>query len=108
TSFEDSPGRLNILDAHGVRVIVDYAHNPAAITALGRMIERMRRGSMRTFGMVSIPGDRRDCDLIEMGVLAAGIFDEIMFREAPDGRGRPAGSINALMSQGALSAGMPS
>lgn len=107
TSFEDSPGRLNILEAHGVRVIVDYAHNPAALTALGRMIARLRTDGGRVFGMVSIPGDRRDCDLIEMGVLAAGIFDQIMFREAPDGRGRPAGSINALMSQGALSAGMP-
>jgi cyanophycin synthetase len=106
TSFEDSPGRLNILDAHGVRIIVDYAHNPAALTALGRLIEKLRPQGGRVFGMVSIPGDRRDCDLIEMGVLAAGIFDQIMFREAPDGRGRTAGSINALMSQGALSAGM--
>lgn len=106
TSFEDSPGRLNIVDAHGVRVIVDYAHNPAALTALGRLIDHMRPDAGRTFGMVSIPGDRRDCDLIEMGALAARIFDEIMFREAPDGRGRPSGSINALMSEGALSAGM--
>jgi cyanophycin synthetase len=107
TSFEESPGRLNILDAHGVRVIVDYAHNPAALIALGRLVERLRTDTGRSFGMVSIPGDRRDCDLIEMGVLASGIFDEIMFREAPDGRGRPAGSINALMSEGALSAGKP-
>jgi len=106
SSFEDSPGRLNILDAHGVRVIVDYAHNPAALTALGRLVAKLRKTGGRVFGMVSIPGDRRDCDLIEMGVLAAGIFDQIMFREAPDGRGRTAGSINALMSQGALSTGM--
>lgn len=41
-----------------------------------------------------------------MGSLAARIFDEIMFREAPDGRGRPAGTINALMSEGAIAAGM--
>ena len=106
TSFADSPGRLNILEAHGVCVIVDYAHNPAALTALGRLIDRLRSDGGRVFGMVSIPGDRRDCDLLEMGVLAAGIFDEIMFREAPDGRGRPAGTINALMSQGALSTGI--
>jgi cyanophycin synthetase len=106
SSFEDSPGRLNILDAHGVRIIVDYAHNPAALTALGRLVAKLRKPGGRVFGMVSIPGDRRDCDLIEMGVLAAGIFDQIMFREAPDGRGRTAGSINALMSQGALSTGM--
>ena len=106
TSYADSPGRLNILEAHGVCIIIDYAHNPAALAALGRLIERFRTDGGRVFGMVRIPGDRRDCDLLEMGVLAAGIFDEIMFREAPDGRGRPAGSINALMSQGALSTGI--
>lgn len=106
TSFEDSPGRLNVHDGHGFRVIVDYAHNPAAITALGKLIDTMRPSCGRVYGMVSIPGDRRDDDLIEMGRLAACIFDEIMFREAPDGRGRAAGSINALMSQGAISAGI--
>jgi cyanophycin synthetase len=107
TSFADSPGRLNIHDTHGVRVIVDYAHNAAAIGALGALIDRIRPQHGRVFGMVSIPGDRRDDDLIEMGRLAAGIFDEIMFREAPDGRGRPPGSINALMTRGALAAGLP-
>ena len=105
TSFEDSPGRLNILDAHGIRIIVDYAHNPAALTALGRLIDRLRVEGSRAFGMVSIPGDRRDQDLLAMGALASAIFDEIMFREAPDGRGRPAGSINALMVEGAIAAG---
>ncbi|HEX8419228.1 MAG TPA: cyanophycin synthetase [Sphingomonas sp.] len=107
TSFADSPGRLNIHDDHGFRVIVDYAHNPAAITALGRLIDAMRPHHGRVYGMVSIPGDRRDDDLMEMGRLAASIFDEVMFREAPDGRGRPAGSINALMSEGAMAAGLP-
>jgi cyanophycin synthetase len=105
TSFEDSPGRLNILDAHGIRIIVDYAHNPAALAALGRLVDHLRRPGARAFGMVSIPGDRRDQDLIEMGALASDIFDEIMFREAPDGRGRPVGSINALMTEGAIAAG---
>jgi cyanophycin synthetase len=105
TSFEDSPGRLNVHDAHYRRIIVDYAHNPAALTALGDLISKMRPHHGRVFGMVSIPGDRRDEDLREMGRLAATIFDEIMFREAPDGRGRAAGSINALMSEGAIAAG---
>ncbi|WP_375427537.1 cyanophycin synthetase [uncultured Sphingomonas sp.] len=106
SSFEDSPGRLNVHDAaHGVRVIVDYAHNEAAVTALGRLIDTMRPDHGRVYGVVSIPGDRRDEDLLRMGELAAGIFDEVMFREAPDGRGRPAGSINALMTEGALRTG---
>jgi cyanophycin synthetase len=106
SSFEDSPGRLNVHDTHGRRVIVDYAHNPAALTALGSLVAAMRPKHGRVFGMVSIPGDRRDNDLREMGRLAAGIFDEIMFREAPDGRGRPAGTINALMSEGAIAGGI--
>lgn len=108
TSFADSPGRMNVHDDHGFRVIVDYAHNPAALTALGNLIEKMRPADGKVYGMVSIPGDRRDEDLIEMGRLAAGIFDEIMFREAPDGRGRSAGSINALMAQGAIAGGLRS
>src|SRR3546814_13824541 len=57
--------------------------------------------------MVSIPGDRRDSDIIDMGGIAAAIFDEIIFREAPDGRGRPPGETNGLMSEGALRAGAP-
>ena len=31
-----------------------------------------------------------------------------MFREAPDGRGRPSGEVNSLLTQGAIDAGFPS
>ncbi|AEG51019.1 cyanophycin synthetase [Sphingobium chlorophenolicum L-1] len=107
SSFEDSPGRLNMMESHGRRVIVDYAHNPAGLIALGQVVDRLRGGHGRAIGMVSIPGDRRDCDIVEMGRIAAGIFDDIIFREAPDGRGRPRGQTNALLTQGALNAGVP-
>jgi len=66
----------------------------------------MRGRYRRVIGMVSIPGDRRDRDIIEMGQLAGGIFDEIVFRESPDGRGRPTGETNGLMSKGAMLAGV--
>lgn len=105
-SFEESPGRLNIDDSHGFRVIVDYAHNPASLTALGRVVEKMRGSHGRVIGMVSIPGDRRDNDIIEMGRLAGAVFDDIVFREAPDGRGRAEGEVNSLMSTGAMIAGV--
>ena len=108
STFEQSPGRLNVYDGHPFRVIVDYAHNPASLTALGALIEKLRHDHDRVIGMVSIPGDRRDDDIREMGGLAGQIFDEIVFREAPDGRGRPSGEVNSLMSEGALAVGMPS
>jgi cyanophycin synthetase len=106
SSFEQSPGRLNVYDGHPFRVILDYAHNPASLTALGDVIGKLRDQHERVIGMVSIPGDRRDQDIREMGALAARIFDELVFREAPDGRGRPTGEVNSLMSEGALSAGL--
>jgi len=107
TSWEDSPGRLNIIERHGRTVIVDYAHNPAAVQALAAFLDTLRRPGRRFIGTYSVPGDRRDADLIGMGQLTASIFDELVFRETPDGRGRPPGEINAMMSRGALDGGLP-
>lgn len=106
SSWKDSPGRLNIVESHGVTVIVDYAHNPAAVQALATYLDTLRRPDRRFIGSYSVPGDRRDEDLIGMGRLTARIFDELVFRETPDGRGRPAGEINAMMSRGAIEGGM--
>src|SRR3546814_21144649 len=89
------------------RVLIDYAHNPASLEALGFLISQMRVDHGKVIGMVSIPGDRRDEDIVEMGRLSAGIFDFIVFREGPDGRGRRTGEVNARMYKGALEAGAP-
>lgn len=107
STFEENPGRLNISDKHGFRVILDYAHNPAALVALGRVVSAMRPEGKSLIGTVSIPGDRRDDDIREMGRIAAGIFDILVFREAPDRRGREAGGVLRLLAEGARSAGFP-
>jgi len=107
TSFEQSPGRLNVFDGHGFRVILDYAHNPAGLQALGDLILKMRPRHRRIIGMINIPGDRRDDDMREMGALATRYFDEIIFREDPARRGRRPGEIVALLAEGALAAGFP-
>lgn len=105
SSYVDNPGRFNIHDAHGFRVVVDYAHNPAAMRAIGQVVERLRPRVGRVIGVVSIPGDRRDEDIREMGEIAGGLFDELVFRERPDGRGRETGAVVALLTEGALAAG---
>jgi cyanophycin synthetase len=105
SSFEDNPGRFNIIDDHPFRVIIDYAHNPGSLKALGESLAGLHRGAGRTIGMVSIPGDRRDQDIVEVGRIAAGMFDRIVFREGPDGRGRQRGAVLKLMEQGAREAG---
>lgn len=104
-SFEQNPGRLNLTRAPGFTTIVDYAHNPAALNALGQVVTALRDHHDRTIGVVSTPGDRRDEDIREMGAIAASLFDVLIFRERPDGRGRERGGVLRLLTEGAVSAG---
>lgn len=107
SSYEQNPGRLNVHDGHGFRVIVDYAHNAAGLDALGKVVEGLRKRHSRTIGIISIPGDRRDEDIVGMGRIAAGMFDQLVFREDPATRGRPRGEVMKLLRQGALEAAKP-
>lgn len=107
TSFRHSPGRLNLHDAGGVRVILDYAHNPAGLAALAALVARLRPRHRRVIGLVSTPGDRRDEDMHAMGAIAAGAFDEVVTRELPERRGRAVGEVMRLIADGAAAAGLP-
>jgi cyanophycin synthetase len=106
SSFEQNPGRLNVHDSHGFRVILDYAHNSAGLEALGELVSGLRHRYKRTLGVLSIPGDRRDEDIIGLGRIAAAIFDELFFREDPGTRGRPRGEVMRLLAQGAVEGGV--
>jgi cyanophycin synthetase len=124
TSFFQAPGRLNLLEVAGVRVVIDYCHNVDGMRQLADFVGRMmvdpqtRAGrigatsdgtrSGRAIGVIGIPGDRRDEDQREYGALAAGAFDEIIVREDKHLRGRSAGdSANNVIEgiKGARSAG---
>jgi cyanophycin synthetase len=108
STFEQNPGRLNVHDdASGFRVILDYAHNTAGLEALGNVVNGLRHRYKRSIGVLSIPGDRRDEDIIGLGRLASTIFDELFFREDPGTRGRPRGEVMRLLQQGAVEGGTP-
>lgn len=105
STFEQNPGRLNVHDAHGFRVILDYAHNPDALRALGHVVGAVKPPAGRSIAMISIPGDRRETEIRAMGEIAAELFDILVFRETPDNRGRPKGEVMRLLSEGAAAAG---
>lgn len=66
-------------------MIVDYAHNPAGLEAQRDFLQRLRGGSgARLIGRVSVPGDRRDQNIIQVGASAALTYDELFLREAAD------------------------
>jgi cyanophycin synthetase len=113
TSYYMAPGRLNMFELDGYRVVVDYAHNPPALDALGQFVDRLTEPSAggarapvtgRRIGVVATAGDRRDEDIIELGAVAARYFDDIIVREDENNRGRPVGQTAALIVQGIESA----
>lgn len=108
SSFDQNPGRFNIHDGHGFRVVLDYAHNPAALAALLKAVRIIRPLEARVLATISMPGDRRDEDIREMGRLAGGELDLVIFRELPDTRGRPPGEVVRLLAEGAREAGCSS
>ncbi|WP_118376014.1 cyanophycin synthetase [Deinococcus ficus] len=105
TSFEQSPGRLNLYDGHPFRVLLDYAHNPSGMEHLRDLLPHLRPPRGRVIGVMGVAGDRRDEDIRRMGTLAAEAFDILIVREDEYRRGRPAGEGARLVTQGALEAG---
>ncbi len=109
TSYHLAPGRLNHIDVNGVNVFVDYAHNPAGLSALGEFIgsysEGLEAGSSdvhkrRRIGVVGTAGDRRDEDLVELGRTASRYFDLCVVKEDANLRGRTPGEVAGLIEQG--------
>jgi cyanophycin synthetase len=97
-SVEQTPGRLNLFDVKGAKVLLDYAHNPHGLKAVGQLITSM--DCRKRVGIVTGVGDRRDRDIIAMGEESARIFDEIIIRVDNDLRGRCADEIMRLLMTG--------
>jgi cyanophycin synthetase len=102
-SASRTPGRLNMIDTDRGRVIVDYAHNAAAISGLLDFVAGMP--AVHRMAVISVPGDRRDEDLREVGRRAAGM-DYVIFKEHPTyRRGRAPGESVRLLTEGLLETG---
>jgi cyanophycin synthetase len=99
-----TPGRLNVIRApSGARLLIDYAHNAAAMEGLVDLVFRLPAN--KRIATLTVPGDRRDEDIRTVGRLAAR-FDYLILREDADRRGREPGTIAALMKEGLIEAGV--
>jgi cyanophycin synthetase len=98
-----TPGRLNMMRVQNGRVLVDYAHNAAAIKGLMEFVQNV--DANRRIGVVTAPGDRRDDDLRAIGRLAA-CLDYVIVKEDQYRRGRPDGHIADLIIDGLRDGGL--
>jgi len=113
TSFYQAPGRLNLFELDGVKVVIDYAHNAAGLATVGDFVERITSAApiggppgtpswtanLRV-AVVAVPGDRRDEDIRDLGRVAARYFDDIIIREDKNPRGRKRGEIAEVVKEG--------
>ncbi|MEV4638970.1 cyanophycin synthetase [Actinoplanes sp. NPDC049548] len=93
-----NPGRGTVLRLGDVTLFVDYAHNPAALAAVLRTLERLY-GRDRCVAAVTLPGDRRD-DLLAASaqVIADGVTRAVLYDDE-DLRGRAAGEVATLVER---------
>ena len=97
-----TPGRLNLLRVERARVLVDYAHNAAAVQGLIDFM--MELPARRRLGAIAVPGDRRDDDIRAVGRVAARL-DRVLVKEDEDRRGREIGEVASLLAEGLLEGG---
>ncbi len=103
SSVAQTPGRLNLFDVGGYQVLVDYAHNAAGYEAIQSTLERWE--CRCKIGVIGGPGDRRNQDLKELGILAARMFDVAVIKEDDDLRGRDQGEVADIVTDGWKSEG---
>jgi cyanophycin synthetase len=108
-SMYQSPGRLNLVEVGGIKVLLDYAHNPHGLATVGDFVERMTApagpgvtswSANIRLAVVATPGDRREDDIRELGRVAARYFDDIIIREDDNPRGRKRGETAQLVMEG--------
>lgn len=96
------PGRMNVFDFERFKVLVDYAHNPASLEAIGRFVSSL--GISHSVAILAGTGDRRDEDLKDYGLVAAEFFDQVIIWIDEDyARGRDSREVMELIAQGARS-----
>jgi cyanophycin synthetase len=104
-TYFQTPGRMNIFDGHPFKVILDYGHNPAAIEAMCKLVERLEPKGKRIV-VLAAPGDRRDEDVREIARIAAGRFDHYIVRRDDNLRGRKSDEIPNMLHAGLIAHGV--
>jgi cyanophycin synthetase len=97
-STVNTPGRINLFEFRDFTVMLDYAHNPHGVKALGKLINKL--DAEHKVGVITGVGDRRDEDIINLAKEAAMIFDEIIIKHDSDLRGRTHEEIDQLLTAG--------
>jgi cyanophycin synthetase len=105
STFFQAPGRMNIYNEHPFKVILDYAHNPAAVKVMCDVVDRFDVAGKKMV-VLAAPGDRRDEDIVEIATIAASHFDYFICRCDDNRRGRGPDEVANILRQSLMAAGV--
>ena len=97
---EDNAGRLMRFELGGLNLIVDFAHNPAALAGLVDFAQHLRGGG-RLALLLGQAGNREDADIDRLAAVAAAARpDFVVVKELGSYlRGRGSGEVPALLKR---------
>ncbi len=96
TSYENTPGRLNVVRESPFTAIIDYAHNPDCYRALVAFIDRWPVAGRKIL-MVGCPGRSSRQAVRDIAALVAGHFDRFISRDSRELVGYTEGELPALV-----------
>jgi cyanophycin synthetase len=103
----DNPGRANMVELGGVRLVIDYAHNPHGMSAVAGLVTAVP--AKRRLVLLGQAGDRSDEAIRALARAALAMKpDRVVLKEMERYlRGRQPGEIPAIMADELARCGVP-
>jgi len=103
-TYDQSPGRLNLIDVGPGQALIDYCHNAHGMAGLADFVGRLE--ATKKVAVLNLAGDRRAEDIAAFTAIAARAFDEFIATENLDLRGRAPGEMATALRDGLTVAGV--
>ena len=99
SSLDDNPGRLMRFEVGGVKVLIDYAHNPDGLRGFLTVAAHLRGSTGRLGLLLGHAGNRQDADIEELARVAAEFQPDLVVVKEDEAhlRGRAPGEIPRII-----------
>src|SRR5271168_808364 len=98
SDLKDNPGRMMRFEVDGVRILIDYAHNPDGLRGLLKVAAHLR-GTGRLGVLLGQAGNRKDEDVEELAQVAAEFQPDLVVLKEDEAhlRGRAPGEVPRII-----------
>ena len=99
SSLDDNPGRMMRFEVGGVKVLIDYAHNPEGLRGFLTVAAHLRGATGRLGLLLGHAGNRQDADIEELARVAAEFRPDLVVVKEDEAhlRGRAPGEIPRII-----------